>query len=197
MVRQLRRVHEAHLMRGQGAVIGLLIAAIFVGSIDVAMRAYSAIGTQPKAEKVVSVKIQDRLIAAVADSQEAIQRSTSPGAVKPQTSDPSAPNPGSDVTGVLSVNNIRPTDGFVTAPATRPEPSTHRNLALSSTPASQSRAAVEPHLVSLPTRKPKTPIAKETQSSTAELKAKAEEQEEIGPKPLAFGSIGYNYNPQQ
>ena len=53
-------------MRGQGAVIGLLIAAIFVGSIDVAMRAYSAIGTQPKAEKVVSVKIQDRLIAAVA-----------------------------------------------------------------------------------------------------------------------------------
>ena len=70
-------------MRGQGAVIGLLIAAIFVGSIDVAMRAYSAIGTQPKAEKVVSVKIQDRLIAAVANSQEAIQRSTSPGAVKP------------------------------------------------------------------------------------------------------------------
>ena len=184
-------------MRSQGAVIGLLIAAIFVGSIDVAMRAYSAIGTQPKAEKVVSVKIQDRLIAAVADSQEAIQTSTSPGAVKPQTSDPSAPNPGSDDSGVFSASNIHPTDGFVTGPATRPESSTHRNLALSSTPASQSRAAVEPHLVSLPTRKPKTPIAKETQSSTAELKAKADEQEEIGPKPLAFGSIGYNFNPQK
>jgi hypothetical protein len=177
----------------QGAVIGLLIAAIFVGSIDVAMRAYSAIGTQPKTEKVVSVKIQDRLIALVADSQKAIQTSASPGAVKPQTSDPSASNPGSDVTGVFSVSNIHPTDGFVTAPATRPASSTHRNVALSSTPASQSRT--EPHLVSVPMRKPKKPIAKEAQSSTAELEAKAEGQEERGPKPLAFGSIGYNYNP--
>jgi hypothetical protein len=178
----------------QGAVIGLLIAAIFVGSIDVAMRAYSAIGTQPKTAKVVSVKIQDRLIAVVADSQKAIQTSASPGAVKPQTSDPSASNPGSDVR-VFSVSNIHPTDGFVTAPATRPASSTHRNVALSSTPASQSRT--EPHLVSVPMRKPKPPIAKEAQSSTAKLKAKAEEQEEIVPKPLAFGSIGYNYNPQQ
>ncbi len=193
-------------MRRQGAVIGLLIAAIFVGSIDVAMRAYSAIGTQPKTEKVVSVKIQDRLIAVVADSQKAIETSTSPGALKPQASDPSAPNPGSDVTGVFSVSNIHPTDGFVTAPAMRPASSTHRNLALSSTPASQSRTGAEPHLVSapmkkpkisVPMRKPKTPIAKEAQSSTAELKAKAEGQEEIGPKPLAFGSIGYNYDPQQ
>ena len=197
MVRQLRRVQKAHLMRRQGAVIGLLIAATFVGSIDVAMRAYSAIGTQPKTEKVASVKIQDRLIAVVADSQEAIQTTTSPGAVKPQTSDPSAPNPGSEITGVFSVSNIHPTDGFVTAPATRPASSTHRNLALSSTPASQSRTAAEPHLVSVPTRKPKKPIAKEAQSSTAELEAKAEGQEERGPKPLAFGSIGYNYNPQQ
>jgi hypothetical protein len=189
---------KAHLMRRQGAVIGLLIAAIFVGSIDVAMRVYSAIGTQPKTEKVVPVKIQDRLIAVVADSQEAIQTSISPGAVKPQTSDPSA-DPGSDVTGVFSVSNIHPTDGFVTAPAARQRPasSTHRNLALSSTPASQSRTAAEPHLVSVPTRKPKKPIAKEAQSSTAELEAKAEGQEERGPKPLAFGSIGYNYNPQQ
>ena len=189
MVRQLRRAQKAYLMRSQGAVIGLLIAAIFVGSIDVAMRAYSAIGNQPKTEKVVSVKIQDRLIAVVADSQEAIQTSTSPGAVKPQTSDLSAPNPGSDVTGVFSVSNIQPTDGFVTAPATRP--------VLSSTPASQSRTAAEPHLVSVPMRKPKKPIAKEAQSSTAELEAKAEGQEDRGPKPLAFGSIGYNYNPQQ
>ena len=51
MVRQLRRVQKAHLMRRQGAVIGLLIAAIFVGSIDVAMRAYSAIGTQLRQKK--------------------------------------------------------------------------------------------------------------------------------------------------
>ena len=194
---QLRRAQKAHLMRRQGAILGLLIAAIFVGSIDVALRAYSAIGTQPQTEKVASVKIQDRLTALVVeDSQKAVGTSTSLGAVKPlHTPDPSASNPGSDVTGVFSVSNIHPTDGFVTAPATRPAASTHPNLAVSSTPASPSRIAS--HLVSLPTRKPKRPIAKEPPSSTAELKAKAEGQEEGGPKPLAFGSIGYNYNPQQ
>jgi hypothetical protein len=196
---QLRRAQKAHLIRRQGAIIGLLIAAIFVGSIDVALRAYSAIGTQPTTEKVASVKIQDRLTALVVeDSQKALGTSTSLGAVKLlHTSDPSASNPGSDVTGVFSVSNIHPTDGFVTAPATRPAASTHPNLAVSSTPASQSRIAAESHLVSLPTRKPKRPIAKEPPSSTPELKAKVGGQEEGGPKPLAFGSIGYNYNPQQ
>jgi hypothetical protein len=196
---QLRRAQEAHLIRRQGAIIGLLIAAIFVGSIDVALRAYSAIGTQPQTEKVASVKIQDRLTALVVeDSQQALGTSTSLGAVGPlHTSDPSASNSGSDVTGVFSVSNIHPTDGFVTAPATRAAASTHPNLAVSSTPASQSRIAAESHLVSLPTRKPKRPVAKEPPSSTTELNAKAEGQAEAGPKPLAFGSIGYNYNPQQ
>jgi hypothetical protein len=198
-VRQLRRAREAHLINRQGAIIGLLIAAIFVGAIDVALQAYSAIGTQPQAEKVASVKIQARLTALVVeDSQKAVGTSTSLGAVKPlHTTDPSASNPGSDGTGVFSVSNIHPTDGFVTAPATRPAASTQPNLAVNSTPASKSRIAVESHLVSLPTRKPKRPIAKEPPSSTAELKAKAEGQDEGGPKPLAFGSIGYNYNPQQ
>jgi hypothetical protein len=187
---QIRRVQTAPVT--QGAIIGLLIAAIFVGSIDVALRAYSALGTHPQTAKLVSPKIQDRLIALVADSQKAPQST-----VKPlPTSDPSASNPGSDVTGVFSVSNIHPTDGFVTAPATRPAASTHPNLAVSSTPASKSRTAAKPNLVAIPTRKPKRPIAKEPPSSTTELKAKAGTQEEGGPKPLAFGSIGYNYNPQ-
>ena len=187
---QLRRVQTPH-------VIGLLIAAIFVGSIDVAIRAYFAIGTQPQPEKVGSVKIQDRLIAVVADSQRALQTSTSPGVVKPlQTSDPSASNPGSDVTGGFSVSNIHPTNGFVTAHATRPASSTQPDAPVSSTPPSQSRTAAEPHLVSVPTRKPKRPMPKEARS-TAEPKAEPGTQAEAGPKPLAFGSIGYNYNPQQ
>ena len=177
----------------------MLIAAIFVGSIDVALRAYSAMGTQPQTEKVASVKIQDRLAALmVEDSEKAVGTSTSLAAVEPlHTPDPSVSNPGSDVTGAFSVSNIHPTDGFVTASMTRRAASTHPNLAVSSTPASQPRIAAESHLVSLTTRKPKRPIAKEPPSSPAELKAKAEGQEEEGPKPLAFGSIGYNYNPQQ
>jgi len=187
---QLRRVQTPRV-----AIIGLLIAAIFVGSIDVAMRAYFAIGTQPQPEKVGSVKIQDRLIA---DSQRALQTSTSPGIVKPlQTSDPSAPNPGSDVTGGFSVSNIHPTNGFVTATAMSPASSTHPDAVVRSAPPSRSRTAAEPHLVSVPTRKPKRPMAKEVQSSTAEPKAEPGTQPEAGPKPLAFGSIGYNYNPQQ
>ena len=108
-------------MRRQGAVIGLLIAAIFVGSIDVAMRAYSAIGTQPKTEKVVPVKIQDRLIAVVADSQEAIQTSISPGAVKPQTSDPSA-NPGSDIRRGVQRQQHPPNGRFCYSPCGAPAP---------------------------------------------------------------------------
>jgi hypothetical protein len=187
---QLRRVQTPH-------VIGLLIAAILVGSIDVAIRAYFAIGTQPQPEKVGSVKIQDRLIAVTADSQRALQTSTSPGVVKPlQTSDPAASNPGSDVTGGFSVSNIHPTNGFVTAHATRPASSTQPDAPVSSTPPSQSRTAAEPHLVSVPTRKPKRPMPKEARS-TAEPKAEPGTQAEAGPKPLAFGSIGYNYNPQQ
>jgi hypothetical protein len=184
-------------MQRQGTIIGLLIAAIFVGSIDVAMRAYSAKGTQPQAEKVVSVKIQDRLIAVVADSQKTFQTSTSPGAVKPlQTSDPSASNPGSNSTGEFSVSNIHPTDGFVTAPARHPASATQSDTAISSTSSSQSRTAAGPNLVPLTKRKPKRPIAKETQSNTAELKAMAVRQKQE-PKPMAFGTIGYNYNPQQ
>ena len=80
--------------------MGLLIAAIFVGSIGVAVRAYSAIGARPQPEKVASAKIQDRLIAVVADSQGALPTPTSPGTAKPlHTSDPTASNPISDVTG--------------------------------------------------------------------------------------------------
>ena len=140
---------------------------------------------------------QDRLIAVVADSQRALQPSTSPGVVKPlQTSDPSASNPRSDVTRGFSVSNIHPTNGFVTAHATRPASSTQPDAPVSSTPPSQSRTAAEPHLVSVPTRKPKRPMPKEARS-TAEPKAEPGTQAEAGPKPLAFGSIGYNYNPQQ
>jgi hypothetical protein len=184
--------------RRQGALIGLLIAAIFVGSIDVAMRTYFAIGPQPQTGKVVAAKIQDRLIAA--DLAKAVQTSISLAAAKPlQTSDPSASKPESDVTEVevFSVSNIHPTDGFVTAPARHPASATQSDTAISSTSSSQSRTAAGPHLVPLTKRKPKRPIAKETQSNTAELKAIAVRHEKQEPKPMAFGTIGYNYNPQQ
>ena len=194
-------------MRLQGTIIGLLIAAIFVGSLDVAVRTYSAIGTHPqtKTEEVKPVKFQDRLGAVLEASQKPIQ-APSIGAVKPlQTSEPSNSNLGSDATAAFSVSNIQPTGGFVTAPATRPASSKHPDP--DSSPTSQSGPAAGPHSVSLNIRKPKrpTPIrAAELKAKTEKSKEKTEKQkeesdrpEEKGPKPLAFGSIGYNYNPQQ
>ena len=99
-VRQLRRAQRAHLINRQGALIGLLIAAIFVGSIDVALRAYSAIGTQPQTEKVASVKIQDRLTALVVeDLQKAVGTSTSPSC---RSSPFTPPTPQRPIPGVMS-----------------------------------------------------------------------------------------------
>ena len=133
------------------------------------MRTYFAIDAQPQ-----TAKIQDRLIAV--DLAKAVQTSISLAAAKPlQTSDPSASKPESDVTEVevFSVSNIHPTDGFVTAPARHPASATQSDTAISSTSSSQSRTAAGPHLVPLTKRKPKRPIAKETQSNTAESRAKA------------------------
>jgi hypothetical protein len=194
-------------MQLQGTIIGLLIAAIFVGSFDVAVRTYSAIGTHPQTEtgEVKPVKFQDRLVAVLAASEKPIQ-ATSIGAVKPlQTAEPSASNLGSDATGPFSVSNIQPTDGFVTAPAMRPASSKHPDP--DSSPASQSGPAAGPHSVSLSIRKPKRPTAiraaelkartDKPKEKTDKPKAEADRPEEKGPTPLAFGSIGYNYNPQQ
>ena len=189
-------------MQLQGTIVGLLIAAIFVGSLDVALRIYSEIGTHPQIETEKLVKFQDRLIAVLGDAQKPIQ-ATSIGAVTPlESSEPSTSNLGSDE--AFNVSNIQPTDGFVIAPATRPTSSTHPNL--DSNPGSQSGPAAGLQPVALPIRKPKRAVA----IRAAESKAKIENPKEItekpkeeanpevrGPKPLAFGTIGYNYNPQQ
>jgi hypothetical protein len=185
------------LMQRQSALVGLLIAAIFVGSIDVAMRTFFARGTQPHTEKLASAKMHDRL---EPDTAKTGQISNRPDARTPQTSNPSEPKAEIGLTEVVegfSVSNIHPTDGFVTASATHSASSTQPNSAVRAASASQSRTAAEPHSVPLPRRKPKRPIAKEAQSSTAELKRTDDQRQGEGePKPMAFGSIGYNYNPQ-
>ena len=43
----------------------------------------------------------------------------------------------------------------------------------------------------------KKPITKEAQTTTVKQIPMDQEQGEQMPKPMAFGSIGYNYNPQQ
>jgi hypothetical protein len=186
-------------MQRRGALTGVLIVAIFLGSIDVAMRTF-AIGTEPHIDKATSAKIQDRQIAVVEpDTAKVIQTSDTPDASQPlQTSKPAGSKTEISVPEVeaFSVSRIHSTEEFVTASATHPASATQQE-AVSLTPASQSRTAAEPHLVPLPTRKPKRPIAKTVGSSTAELKRIGPRQGEREPKPIAFGSIGYNYDPQR
>ena len=187
---------QTRLMQRQSALVGLLIAAILVGSIDVAVRTFFARGTPPHTGKSASAKIQVRLEPDGKDRSGLYW----PDARALQTSSPSEPKAEIGLTEVegFSVSNIHPTDGFVPASATHSASSTQPASAVPAASASQSRTAAEPHSVPLPRRKPKRPIAKDAQSSTAELKRTDDQRQAEGePKPMAFGSIGYNYGPQK
>ena len=193
--RQLRRrQHELYggvsLMRRRRILIGWLIAATFMGSIDVALRSDYVTATAAQNEKPPFAKFQDRLIAAV---EPATARS-----VSLQTSGQSASVGKAEA---FSVDNIHPTASFVTQPASSMQqyPAARPTLV-----SSQSSFAAEPHRVPLPKRKPsgapvlraKSPITKEAQTTTVKQIPTDQEQGEQMPKPMAFGSIGYNYNPQ-
>jgi hypothetical protein len=182
-------------MRRQGVLIGLLIAATFIGSIDVALRSSFVPATQPQKEKPAFAKIQDRLLAV---AEPATARSVS---LQPSEQSDSKPRVSVAEGEAFSVNNIRPTVGFVIhhVSSTQQAPAASPTLV-----SSQSRIAAEPHAVPLPRRKPssapplraKRPITKEAQTTTAKQKPMEQEQGEQ-PKPMAFGSIGYNYDPQR
>ena len=203
---QLRRRQQelgVHLTGRRGVLIGLLIAAIFVGSIDVALRSSFVTGPQPQKEKPAFAKIQDRLIAVVEpETAKEVQTSIPREASKQlQASNHSDSKPGIGVAAVeeaFSVSNIHPTDGFITASTTHTASSTQRDSAASPTfMSAQSTIAAEPHAVPPSRRKPKRPTTKEAQSTTAEQKPMDQEQGLQMPKPMAFGSIGYNYDPQR
>jgi hypothetical protein len=194
--RQLRRrQYELYggvrFMRRRRILIGLLIAGALIGSIDVALRSDYVIATAPQNEKPPFAKFQDRLIAV---AEPATARS-----VSLQTPGQSA-NLGEAE--AFSVENIHPTASFVTQPASSTQQASRASPTLVS---SQSGVAAEPHRIPLPRRKPssapvlraKSPITKEAQTTTVKQIPMDQEQGEQMPKPMAFGSIGYNYNPQQ
>ena len=109
--RHLRhRQHELHrgicFMPRRRILTGLLIAATFIGSVDVVLRSDYVTATARQKEKPAFPKFQDRLIAV---AEPAAARS-----VSLQTSGQSA-NVGE--VEAFSVNNVHPTAGFVTHPA--------------------------------------------------------------------------------
>jgi hypothetical protein len=153
--------------------------------------------TQPQKEKLAFAKIQDRLIAmAEPATAKSVSLQTSP------QSDSESRVRVAELE-AFTVNNIHATAGFVTHPASSMQQDSAASPTLVS---SQSRTAAKPHAVPLPRRKPssapplraKKPIAKEAQTVTAIQKPTEQERgEQQMPKPMAFGSIGYNYNSQQ
>jgi len=203
----------SELMQRRGALAGLLIAVMFVGSIDVAMRAF-AIGAETS-QKVVSPRTDnEQIVTAAPDTAKAVQTSsTNPDAAKTVRS-PSEAKPEIDLTesGVLIVSNIHPTDGFTSKlspgslspseASAEPEPVTNTTHMSQSDPAAgpgQPDAAAQPDqfdTMPLPTRKPEGPIAKEAPRGKAALKRIAHRREDGEPKPLGFGNIGFNYYAQ-
>jgi hypothetical protein len=184
---------SARVTRLQGVLIGLLIAATLIGSIAALSSSFST-AAQPQKNRPAFLKIQDRLSAV---AEPAAARS-----VSLQTSEQSDSQRRTATAEVeaFSVANIRPTNGFITKSASSTQPGSAPTQARRS----QSMVAAEPRVVPLPRRKPnritlpraKRPITEEAQTTTDTQKPLEQEQSEQ-PKPMAFGSIGYNYDPQR
>ncbi len=201
------------LMQRRGAFVGLLMAVVFVGSIDVAIRAF-ATGAETSG-KAVSLETQGHQIAAATSETAKAVQSSSPLPNGPTTAQsPSEPKPESDLTeaGGFSVSNTHPTDGSTSKPSpaslspseASAEPASVANPTSVSQPDSATQpdepdAAAQPDqsdAMPLPTRKPEGLIAKEASRSKATLKRIAQRRGEREPKPMRFGNIGYNYNAQ-
>ena len=186
---------DVRLVLRQGILFGLLIAATFIGSIDVVLRSSFVTATKPQQENPAFAKIQDRLTA--------MAEPPTARSVSPQSSEQSDSTPRVNVAEVeaFGVNNIRPTNGFLTHPASSMQQDSAASPIVVS---SQSMIAAKPHAVPLPRRKPssaallreKRPITKEAQT-TAVKQQPMEQEQGTQPKPMAFGSIGYNYDPQR
>jgi hypothetical protein len=172
------------LTRQLAVITALLIAALFVGSMAGGLRSFFVTNQQPPKEKLGFVKIQDRLIAEA-------EPATAP--VSLQTFDVKAPVSVDEVE-AFSVSNIHPTDGFIMPSKTPPASSSQEDSGAGPSASLQSKFAAGPHAVPLPRRKPKR-HAKEAHLTTAVPKPIDRAQSEQLPKPMAFGSIGYNYNP--
>jgi hypothetical protein len=202
LIRSVKMGGFLRLMQRRGVFVGLLIAAVFGGSIDVAMRTF-AIGAETS-EKAASPKAQDlQIAAAVPDTAKPVQiNSTPPNA--PKTIQSLEPKPEIDVTKGedLSISNIRPTDGFTSKASTsvsQSEAPAKPDSVTNSTSVSQLDSAAQSDqadAVPLPARKPDGPIAKEGPRTKATSKRIAQRRGEREPKPMRFGSIGYNYNAQ-
>ena len=182
-------------VRGQ---IGLLIALVFLGSTGVAVLASFAISAKNPIEHTLATKLQDRQTAAlVPDTARPTKISNFPElqpAVAPPASQLVSNRLASESAAPKSPSVSQSESTAQTKLAANP-PSLPTSESIAQTDpifnlpsASQSAPQTEP--VPMPTRKPARPSTKAPKQIT----------QRQGPrerKAMRFGSIGYNYDPQQ
>ncbi len=168
----------------QGILAGLLIIAVAAGVLDLAMKSSSAISSNAQIANSVTSKFQDRPSKALA-------------APTPRTNSVELSPPIElKEAEVFNVSNGHPRGGFVLASRQTSGSDTKPVVqALPLLPASEAETAATPDGVPLPTRKPNEPF--KAQADIVTPKRPAQRQKVREPKQMQFGTIGYNYNPQQ
>ena len=174
----------------QKILIGLLIAATLMGSIDVALRSDYVTAAAPQKEKPPFAKFQDRLIAA---AEPATARSVSlqtPG----QSASVAEAEASASTTFTRRPASSRNPHHRRSRPQEPAQLLYRRNQALLRSPI-QFRSQEEAQ------QRPRAPSEKaDNERSTndhRQTNTNGRRARRTMPKPMAFGSIGYNYNPQQ
>src|SRR6476620_3702374 len=168
----------------QSVLAGLVVIAVAVTAVDLATQSTFATGGNAQLAKSDSSKFQDR-----ASTERAAPLWTKPKDSQPATAVSEAK--------VFSVSNSHPTGGFVIAStATSVSQQAQPYTEPTQSPVFQSETAETSGDVPLPTKKPDKPSVK-AQANTATLRRTAQRPKGKEPRPMQFGTIGYNYVPQR
>jgi hypothetical protein len=191
------------LLRGQERSLGLLIALVFMAFTGVAILASFAISAQAPTEHTLPTKLQDRQIAALApdtarprkisnfsELQPAIGLPASKSVSTPLASESAARTDSASNSPSVSRSESAAQTNLVANPLSLPQSESAAQTDSISNPPSASQSAAQTDSVPMPTRKPGRP-------STTAARRITERQGPREPNAMRFGSIGYNYDPQQ
>ena len=177
----------------QGIVAGLLVMVVFVGALDFAMKSSSATGNKVHSANSVNKAYGANSVVPKFEDRPSTELAT-PTAFRTK---PSELKPALDLkeVEVFDVSNGHAMGRFVlasnVASVSQAEAVAQPHKEPNPTPVFQSEVAATSDEVPLPTRKPDKPSVK-AQANRIVPREKRRE-----PKPMQFGTIGYNYSPQQ
>jgi hypothetical protein len=175
--------------------IGLLIALVSLGCTGVAVLASFAISAKNPTEHSLPTKLQDRQTAALASDTAMPTKISNFSELQPAAEPPTSHNPlASDSAAPESPSGSQSestaqTKFAANPPSLPPSESIAQTDPISNLPTA-SQSAPQTEVVPLPTRKPLRP-------STKAAKQIVQRQGPRERKAMRFGSVGYNYDPQQ